>query len=152
MFAQALAHRAFISSAIDDNVPCTKPGCSIHASPCNASTTRGAGSPPAAYATHRLLSAWSPRRPHRESALLAFNGEHLLPAERPYAWLGSLRPSEAAAGLLAKLGDDVSAAAVGRLHTLQVSEELGGEVPAHAASICYSLGASLARQAHQVVG
>ena len=56
----------------------------------------------------------------RESALLAFNGEHLLPAERPYAWLGSLRPSEAAAGLLAKLGDDISAAATGRLHSLQV--------------------------------
>lgn len=57
----------------------------------------------------------------RESALLVFNGEHLLPAERPYAWLGSLRPSEAAAGLLAKLGDDASTAALGRLHTLQAS-------------------------------
>ena len=53
--------------------------------------------------------------------MLAFNGEHLLPAERPYAWLGSLRPSEACAGLLSKLGDDVSTAAVGRLHTLQVT-------------------------------
>jgi hypothetical protein len=69
------------------------------------------------------LSAQVPHRTCRESALLAFNGEHLLPAERPYAWLGSLRPSEAAAGLLAKLGDDVSAAAVGRLHTLQVTED-----------------------------
>lgn len=57
---------------------------------------------------------------HRESALLVFNGEHLLPAERPYSWLGSFRPSEAVAGLIVKLGDDITAAALGRLHTLQV--------------------------------
>lgn len=48
------------------------------------------------------------------------NGEHLLPAERPYSWLGSFRPSEAAAGLVAKLGDELQAASLGRLHTLQV--------------------------------
>jgi hypothetical protein len=33
-------------------------------------------------------------------------GEHLAPAERPYAWLGSQKASRAAAALIARLGDD----------------------------------------------
>jgi hypothetical protein len=54
---------------------------------------------------------WHPETlcPHRrcsDDAHLVLAGEHLAPAERPYAWLGSLKASEAAAALVARLGDD----------------------------------------------
>ena len=48
------------------------------------------------------------------------NLEHLLPAERPFAWLGALRPSEACAGVLAKLASAVAPATRDRLLALQV--------------------------------
>ena len=51
---------------------------------------------------------------------MLFNLEHLVPAERPHAWLGGLRPSEACAGVLIKLNYAVSDAAQCQLRTLQV--------------------------------
>jgi hypothetical protein len=46
------------------------------------------------------------RPPCSDDAHLVLAGEHLTPAERPYAWLGSQKASEAAAALIARLGDD----------------------------------------------
>ena len=51
---------------------------------------------------------------------MLLNLEHLVPAERPHAWLGSMRPSEACAGTVAKLGTAVSAVTHGRLKALHV--------------------------------
>ena len=48
------------------------------------------------------------------------NLEHLVPSERPFAWLGVLRPSEACAGVLAKLGAAAAPATRDRLQALQV--------------------------------
>lgn len=48
------------------------------------------------------------------------NLEHLVPSERPFAWLGVLRPSEACAGVLAKLGAAAAPATRERLQALQV--------------------------------
>lgn len=39
----------------------------------------------------------------RDGALLVLSGQHLAPAERPIAWLGSHKPSEAAAAIAAAL-------------------------------------------------
>ena len=56
----------------------------------------------------------------REGVLLVMNLEHLVPSERPFAWLGVLRPSEACAGVLAKLGAAAAPATRDRLQALQV--------------------------------
>ena len=67
---------------------------------------------------HRGLS--SAQRLCREGVLLVVNLEHLVPSERPFAWLGVLRPSEACAGVLAKLGAAAAPATRERLQALQV--------------------------------
>lgn len=40
------------------------------------------------------------------SVLLFFSLEHMLPCERMYAWMGTLRPSDACNGLISKLQYD----------------------------------------------
>ena len=71
------------------------------------------------------LSPGSPSSPRREGALILFNLEHLAPAERSHAWLGGLRPSEACAGVLAKLGDAATEVTQIQMRALQVGEGLG---------------------------
>ena len=51
---------------------------------------------------------------------MLLNLEHLVPAERPHAWLGGMRPSEACAGTVAKLGTTISAVTHDRLKALHV--------------------------------
>ena len=46
--------------------------------------------------------------------------EHMLPMERPFAWLCSLRPSDAAAHTLARLGPSLSQAQRTALEGLRV--------------------------------
>ena len=44
----------------------------------------------------------------------------MLPAERPFAWLGGLRPSDAAVSVLAKLAGTLPQAQRGTLEALKV--------------------------------
>lgn len=57
---------------------------------------------------------------YSESVLLILSLEHLLPSERMYAWLGTLRASDACQGLLAKIGQTLAASQIGMLKTLKV--------------------------------
>ncbi len=52
------------------------------------------------------------------SALLS--REHLPPPLHPFSWLGTLRPSEAAGGLIAKLGSSLQPPQLAKLESTRV--------------------------------
>jgi hypothetical protein len=57
---------------------------------------------------------------YSESVLLILSLEHLLPSERMYAWLGTLRASDACQGLLSKMEETLAAPQTRKLMALKV--------------------------------
>ena len=85
--------------------------------PRSRCSSGGGGSVPAASA--RLVRGYALTRPAGAAGL-----EHMLPMERPFAWLGSLRPSDAATHTLAKLGPALPQAQRTALEGLRVRAAL----------------------------
>jgi Seed dormancy control len=57
---------------------------------------------------------------YSESMLIIFSLQHMPPAERMFAWIGTVRPSKACAGVLEKLGSSLSAGKKQQLEQLKV--------------------------------